>query len=130
MELASLLEEAKIASPGRRIEWRDRIAAFGTRGIEGVEPWLSSPVLAAFAIRVIERIGANGEATLAMRVLRAARATVPQAIRADVDWALQRLRLAARRPEPSDPDPTVASPVTPIRREQARRSTVARRRAR
>lgn len=130
MELAALLEEARNAPLDRRIEWRDRIAAHGARGIDGVRPWLSSPVLAAFAIRVIERVGAEGEAALATRVLRSARAEVPQTIAGDVDWALQRLRLAARPVEPTAPGPTVVPPIKPIRQERPHLSTVARRRAR
>ena len=98
MKLASLLEEARTASPTRRIEWRDEIAAFGPRAIEGVTPWLSNPGLAGFAIRVIERAGAEGEATLAARVLRSARTTVPPAVAADIGWALERLRA---KPQPT-----------------------------
>ena len=102
MELAALLEEAQAAPPERRIEWRDPIAAHGARAIEGVRPWLADGVLAAFAVRVIERAGSNGEPELASRVLRSARARVPSGVAGDVTWALQRLR-AASRPEPAPP---------------------------
>lgn len=128
MELASLLEDARRAPPDRRIEWRDRIAAHGPRGIEGVRPWLSSPALAAFAIRVIERVGANGDAALATQVLRSARPDVPQHIRGDVDWALQRLR-PKRESSDAIPDQGVAPPDAPIR-QRSHLSSVARRRAR
>jgi hypothetical protein len=123
MKLALLLEEARTASPARRIEWRDRIAAFGPRAIEGVRPWLSSPVLAGFAIRVIERTGAAGETTLAAGVLRAARKTVPPVIGADIDWALQHLRAASQPTGSSDAAPAAAKPATLIRPRPLRRST-------
>ena len=125
MKLALLLEEARTAPPASRIEWRDRIAAFGPKAIEGVRPWLSSPVLAAFAIRVIERAGAAGEAALATQVLRSARTTVPPAISADIDWALRRLRVTSQAVNSSDaspfgrkPDgakPARAKPSAPVR---------------
>lgn len=92
MDLLELLRQAETASPMQRIEWRDRIAAHGARAIEGVRPWLASPVLAAFAIRVIERAGTNGDATHATEVLRSARSRVPPVAKADVDWALKQLR--------------------------------------
>ena len=95
-ELAALLEHARSATPGRRIESRDGIAEFGALGIEGVRPWLVDGALAAFAVRVIERAGINGESALAAKVLRAARATVPRGVTEDVEWALQQLRAAAR----------------------------------
>lgn len=105
MTLASLLEKASTASPADRIEWRDQIAAFGPRAIEGVRPWLSNPALAGFAIRVIERVGAAGDPALAAQVLRAARTRVPPAVSGDIAWALQRLRdvSKARRTEHASP---------------------------
>ena len=112
MKLALLLEEARTASPARRIEWRDRIAAFGPRAIEGVRPWLSSPVLAAFAVRVIERAGASGETSLAAGVLRSARTTVPPAVAADIDWAIQRLRATSQPADANDASPASAKLAT------------------
>jgi len=126
MKLAQLLEEARTASPARRIEWRDRIAAFGPRAIEGVRPWLSSPVLAGFAIRVIERVGVAGETTVAAGVLRSARTTVPPAVAADIDWALQRLRAAAQPTGTSDASPARAKPETPVRSGPPRRRSTPR----
>ncbi len=131
MELLALLNEAEMASPMDRIEWRDRIAAHGTRAIEGVRPWLASPVLAAFAIRVIERAGSNGDVALAAQVLRSARTTVPLAVKGDVDWALHLLRQrAARSVAPSAAAPPAKPSARPVRRERPYLSTVARRRAR
>jgi hypothetical protein len=131
MELLALLDEAQSASPMHRIEWRDRIAAHGARAIDGVRPWLASPVLAAFAIRVIERAGTNGDAPHATQVLRADRSRVPPAMKGDVDWALQQLRHRAAQSEaPSAAAPPAGPSAKPVRRERPYLSTVARRRAR
>jgi hypothetical protein len=115
MQLASLLEEARTASPASRIEWRDRIAAFGLRAIEAVQPWLSSSVLAAFAIRVIERAGTASDPGLAARVLRAARADVPPAAAGDIDWALTQLKAASPASAATPPSAPVARRAAPAR---------------
>jgi hypothetical protein len=113
-DLASLLESAKAAPPERRIEWRDAIAAHGAAAIEGVRPWLADAGLAAFAVRVIERAGVDGEGELAARVLRASRARIPENVAGDVEWALQRLRDAAK-PKPA----ATATPARPATRAAA-----------
>jgi hypothetical protein len=124
-ELASLLDGARTATPDRRIESRDAIAAYGARGIEGVRPWLGDDVMAAFAVRVIEQAGLRGEPALATEVLRAARKKVPAGVTDDVLWALGRLR-AASRPKPV---PTAApAPVAPARRALPRSASSCRRR--
>ena len=130
MELLALLTEAQTAPPMHRIEWRDRIASHGARAIEAVRPWLASPVLAAFAIRVIERAGANGETALAMQVLRSARSRVPAANKEDVRWAMQRLRHAGEPALATAPPATTPPRAKPVHRELPYLSTVARRRAR
>jgi hypothetical protein len=127
MELAALLEEAHAAPPGSRIEWRDRIAAHGVPAIEGVRPWLESDTLAAFAVRVIERVGVDGEAVLAGKVLRSARGRVPASVTPDVDWALQRLRVVSR---PAPPKPAAASPAARPLQERPRYTADTRRRTR
>jgi hypothetical protein len=123
MDLAALLEKARSASPDRRIESRDPIAAHGAAAIEGVRPWLADGDLAAFAVRVIERAGLDGEPALAAKVLRAARTKVPPLVAEDIVWALQRLRTAAH-PKPV----AVVTPAAPARRVASRTSTVNRRR--
>jgi hypothetical protein len=133
MQLASLLEEAQGAAPDRRILLRDQIAPFGKRAIEGVEPWLASGVLAAFAVRVILRVGQQGEREAAAKVLRSARRRVPTQVQGDVDWALAALRLAARQAAAAEK--ALATPaVTPssalVRPVQPYYSPVARRRRR
>lgn len=92
MELTRLLNEASRAALDRRIEWRDPIASYGERAIVVIQPWLGDPALAAFAIRVIERVGEQGQAELASRVLRSARRIVPPRLQSDLVWALGRLR--------------------------------------
>lgn len=129
MQLAGLLEEAQGASPDRRILWRDRIAPFGMRAIDGVEPWLANEVLAAFAVRVILCVGQQGEREAAAKVLRSARRRVPAPVQGDVEWALAALRLAAREAgaaakaalEPAVMSDAPARPVQPYYSPVARR---------
>jgi len=130
VKLSTLLKEAERASGMDRIEWRDPIAAHGAEAIEAVQPWLESQVFSAFAIRVIERAGTNGQIALATQVLRSARSRVPERARGDVDWALQRLRAKARAEATSPPDAAPVARPRPVTRERAYLSTVARRRAR
>lgn len=132
MKLSTLLKEAEVASPMARIEWRDKIAEHGADAIEAVGPWLEDGVLAAFAIRVIERAGTNGHLALATQVLRSARSRVPERERGDVDWALQRLRARshAEVEVTRSPEPAPVAAARPVTRERAYLSAVARRRAR
>jgi hypothetical protein len=132
MQLASLLEEARGASPDRRILWRDQIAPFGTRAIDGVEPWLTNGVLAAFAVRVILRVGQQGEREAAAKVLRSARGRVPPQVKGDVEWALAALRLVARQAAAAEQalDVPEVAPPAPTRPVQPYYSPVARRRRR
>jgi len=123
-DLATLVESTRIAAPDRRIESRDAIAAHGAAGIEAMKPWLTDEVLAAFAIRVIELAGVNGEVELATKVLRAARTKVPATVSGDVDWSLARLRAV------SHPKAVPAAPVAPVRPVPTRSTSSARRRPR
>jgi len=95
-DLPGLLARAQGAGPADRIEWRDRIAAFGAPAIIAITPWLADPQLAAFAIRVIERVGRDGEREAALVVLRGARRRVDPRVRPDLDWALLQLRAPRR----------------------------------
>jgi hypothetical protein len=100
MELASLVSAAQVATPDIRITWRDRIAAYGPRAIDAMKPWLGQPMLAAFAVRVIERAGRESiEAdSFAIEALRHARAKAPAVIKGDIDVALRHLRQDAAPP--------------------------------
>jgi hypothetical protein len=119
MNLSSLLEEARTATPANRILWRDPIALHGRVAIDGVEPWLQDSTLAAFAIRVIQRVGAQGEPGAATKALRSARSRAPAHIQGDIDWALAELKPAARKPlvEISASPPAASRPaaVRPVR---------------
>jgi hypothetical protein len=132
MQLTVLLAEAQGAAPDRRILFRDQIAPFGTRAIEGVEPWLTNQVLAAFAVRVILRVGQQGERVAAAKALRAARRRVPARVLVDVEWALAALRLEAREAVLAEKARTmpVVIPPAPTIAVQAYYSPVSRRRRR
>lgn len=88
--LDGLLAAARDASPSDRIELRDSIAAHGKDAIEAMTDWLSEPRLAAFAIRVLERIGRQPETRQAVLEVFAAidREEFPVHLVRDVDQAL------------------------------------------
>jgi hypothetical protein len=111
--LAALLADARDADPGHRIDWRDPIAAHGAAAIEAVSPWLRDPALAAFAIRVIARVGLGGERAAAQTTLRAARRRLDPRLRADAEWALGVLKLV----RPVEPGPARRATATPVRTE-------------
>jgi hypothetical protein len=131
MHLAALLDEARAASPQERIQWRDRIAPYGQRAIDGVKPWLADGPLAAFAVRVIWRVGELGAPDEASRVLRAARGRLSPALRGDVEWALAALK-QSRQVEPRNQAaaPSATQRSAPVVREAPRYSQGARRRSR
>ena len=90
--LDELLAGAAAADGMRRIEFRDAIAEFGDEAIAAVEPWLSDPRLARFALLTIERIGAEPRfASSARASLQRGRATCAESARAQLDAALARL---------------------------------------
>ena len=94
-DLDTLLREAAAADGTIRIEFRDRVAAFGPEAIGRLEPWLSDPRLGAFAVRTIEHAATvTGCALVAKTALQRAKASGP--IRGDVEDALARLRSRAR----------------------------------
>jgi hypothetical protein len=115
-DLHGLLASAAGAGPTERIEWRDRIAAHGASAIAAVRPWLSDPRLAAFAIRVIERAGQDGEREAALSTLRGARRKIDPRVRPDLDWALLQLRTPASGPVPAAPQATRPARVAPAAR--------------
>ena len=119
--LATLIARAERADPAHRIDLRDPIAAHGAAAIEAVTPWLKDAALAAFAIRVIARVGQDGEREAAQAALRAARRRMDERLRADADWALGVLKLA---PTPA-PEPAVARRTAAHRRAEAPRYSAA-----
>jgi hypothetical protein len=102
--LATLLAQARTASPGDRIEHRDRIAAFSEQAISAVEPWVADRDLGAFAVRVIlatDQHGAHDAAVRSLASLRGAAAT--ERIRRDIDEALRALGARVQRSQPPEP---------------------------
>ena len=89
--LRRLLDTARSAGPRDRISYRDPIARYGGAAITAVTPWLADRTLSAFAIRVIQHAGANGDREAAIQVLKRGRTTVPPFVREDVDVALRQL---------------------------------------
>jgi hypothetical protein len=91
--LDALLAEAQTADPLTRIEYRDPIAAHGEQAIDAMTDWLGDPRLAAFAIRVLERIArepANREAVVATLIAIDQEQLAP-GLAADVRTALSNL---------------------------------------
>jgi hypothetical protein len=108
--LASLLDQARSASPGTRIEYRDRVAAHGSAAITALRPLLADAVMAGFAVRTIERAGVGGHGAEAIEALRSVPGDAPAHILADVDAALGRLggrRLGTTLPTPARVPPGV-----------------------
>jgi hypothetical protein len=97
--LDQLLRDAAAADGMSRIEYRDRIAAFGVKAIARLEPWLADPRLAAFAVRTIERAAALADAAVQARAALE-RADASAFARDDVEAALARLGGRARPPLP------------------------------
>jgi hypothetical protein len=95
--LEALVALAATASPIERIELRDRIASYGPEAIVAMTPWLTNPLLGAFAVRVMARasdIGAQAQAAAALK--QALGKKLPEAVRGDITSELARLRASAR----------------------------------
>lgn len=110
--LDSLLARAREAHPSDRIELRDPIAAQGETAIDAMTDWLGDPRLAAFAIRVLERIGREAFSRDAVVGVLVAvnREELPAPLVGDIDQALTALgrprtatRSTPRRPASERP---------------------------
>ena len=89
-DLDRLLNAASAADAMTRIDYRDRIAAFGVAAINRLEPWLSDSRLGAFAVRTIERAAAvPGAAVAAGLVFERSHPNSP--VRDDIEAAWARL---------------------------------------
>jgi hypothetical protein len=103
-DLDALLDQARKADPGDRILLRDPIASHGPTAIPHMQRWLSEPRLAAFAVRVLERIGVDPVNRRAVvRALEQARDSAMGAVRSDIDKAMARFggtrtRVEGRKP--------------------------------
>ncbi len=108
-DLDDLLARARDASPETRIELRDPIAGHGENAIEAMSEWLGDDRLAAFAIRVLDRIGREAAHRDAVKSVFAAidRDEFPPRLVADLDQALAsvggpKVGRAARRAAPAE----------------------------
>lgn len=99
-DLDRLLVHARGADPADRIEYRDQIAAHGALAIEAMTDWLADPRLAAFAIRVLERIGRDASNRAAVIDVLAAvdRSELPAHLIGDLDAALTGLGRSIIKP--------------------------------
>ena len=79
-ELEQLVEDAASASPGVRIEFRDRIAACGADAVVAMEAWTEQGRSPGFAIAVLEAVGKSADDMGAAAALRRIAGRVP-------DWA-------------------------------------------
>ena len=99
-DLDALLMKAREADPGDRIDLRDEIAAHGEAAIEAMNDWLADPRLAAFAIRVLERVGQSPAHRPAVLEVLAAidRDELPPHLESDLNRALGSLGVAVPLP--------------------------------
>ncbi len=97
--LTALLNEAKTADASDRILFRDRIVAFGGVAIPAMTTWLGDPRLAAFAVRVLERIADDLQQRRAVLTGLASAdiGSLPEHITRDIAQAIGRLGGVARR---------------------------------
>ena len=97
-DLEKLFEAAAAASPADRISFRDPIAGHGRDAIPRLVAWLRDPKLGAFAVRTLEKVGADQPDRAA--VVHALSSTnldglIP-AVAGDIADALARLRPTPR----------------------------------
>ena len=98
--LGALIEAAASAEPDERIAFRDPIVAMGHQAVAPVAAWVEDPRLGAFAVRVLERLARQPDASKeAIGALESAleRAATPS-IRRDAEDALGRLGRATVTP--------------------------------
>jgi hypothetical protein len=93
-DLDQLLDLARTADPGQRIDLRDAIASHGSDAIPSMKVWLAEPRLGAFAARVLERIADDPAHRAA--VLNAFGSVdseqLPEPVARDVSQAVGRIR--------------------------------------
>ena len=101
--LDELLTLAAEADPGTRIDLRDPIAAHGALAADAMTDWLGDPRLAAFAIRVLGRIGSDpAERGAVIETLSSVdRSELLEHLVRDLDSTLAALGYPARRGAPA-----------------------------
>lgn len=101
--LVDLLVQAQRVTPGTRIEFRDRIAAYGTEALPALTAWLATDRLGFFSARVIAEIAKNHRQA-ALAALRDGREHAPSGVIRQIDDIL--VRIEPRRPsQPGSPTP-------------------------
>jgi hypothetical protein len=92
-DLEELLGAAKAATPGERIEFRDRIAAYGAQAIPSLRSWLPDPRLGAFAVRTLEKIaGDNASRQAVLDAFASPRSqSIPEPVAHDIADAMGHL---------------------------------------
>jgi hypothetical protein len=88
--LADLLDQAERATPGARIELRDRIAGYGTEALPALTSWLATDRLGYFSARVIAQI-AKSHRQRALHALREGREHAPAGVLRQIDDVLLQL---------------------------------------
>lgn len=78
--LLRLLDDAAKAPADLRVEYRDRVAAFGQRAIQAMDAWVSGGGSPGFACMVLEKIGREDDPRAAVAALRRLRSRHP-------DWS-------------------------------------------
>ena len=76
-ELERLIEDAAGASPEVRIEYRDRIAAYGADAVVAMDAWVEQGRSPGFAIAVLEAVGKAADDVGAAAALRRIANKVP-----------------------------------------------------
>jgi hypothetical protein len=112
-ELDELLIAAGEAPPESRIEYRDRIAAFGDAAVErlAAPEWIGDPHYAAFAVRTIGRVAGSGSARAIDELRRALDFVANDALRRDIEFELAGVDTRASKPRPRRRQ----APATPTR---------------
>ena len=100
-QLNRLMSEARAASPATRIEWRDRIGAFGDAATEALTPWLSDPTLRTFAVRAMGLAAHHGGRDEAVAALQAALRGATDHFGRDIEEQLLALGVRPQRARPS-----------------------------
>jgi hypothetical protein len=111
-ELLDLLDQAREASVGSRIEYRDAIAAHGVAAIRAIRSWLGDASLVLFAIRVIEKAAATDvdARRLAIEALRGVQGgAFAESAKRDALDAIRRLGGAVRPAQGTRREPTPRS---------------------
>ena len=113
-DLDRLLAAAKAADPSLRIDYRDRIAAFGSEAVRRLEPWLLDERLCYFAcVTIAKAADADSARSEAIDALARAQPRCPGALRPLLDGHLARLA-PSRRPRPraqgTEPTPAARRP--------------------